>query len=163
MRDIPGYEGLYAVTSCGKVWSHRRKRFLKPITLGAGYSAIRLCVNREIKLFYIHRLVALAYIPNPDNLPEVNHIDEVKSHNWVSNLEWTTHKDNINHGTCIERRAQTHSIPVYCVELDRVFEGAAAAARELGLNRANITTCCKGKAQTCGKYHWRYAEKNELE
>lgn len=86
MRDIPGYEGLYAITSCGKVWSHRNKKFLKPDINGRGYHRVVLSKNGETKRFLVHRLVAEAYIPNPNNYDTVDHIDGCPAHNYIKNL-----------------------------------------------------------------------------
>lgn len=99
MKDIQGYEGLYAITSCGKVWSHRRKMFLKPQPDKDGYLCVYLSNHCEKKCFKIHRLVAEAYIPNPENKRCVNHKDEDKSHNYLNNLEWMTDYENCNYGT----------------------------------------------------------------
>jgi hypothetical protein len=88
MEDIKGYEGLYAVTSCGRVWSYRSKKFLKPKEDKNGYLSVGLRLNGKQDRRYIHRLVAEAYIPNPAALPQVNHKDEIKSHNYINNLEW---------------------------------------------------------------------------
>ena len=88
MKDIQGYEGLYAVTSCGKVWSYKNERFLKPYKKRDGYLEVYLYKGGERKHYIIHRLVAMAYIPNPDNLPQVNHKDENKENNALPNLEW---------------------------------------------------------------------------
>jgi hypothetical protein len=104
MKSIKGYEGLYAVTRDGKVWSHRSNMFLTPIYNKDGYLKVNLYDNDgKMRTYLVHRLVAIAFIPNPDNLPEINHKDEVKDHNCVDNLEWTTHVDNINYGTRTER------------------------------------------------------------
>jgi hypothetical protein len=89
---------------------------------------------------------------------QANHRDECHSHNWLNNLEWMTQKENINYGTGIERSAKSRSKPIYCVELDRVFESISAAARELDLNHGSICYCCKGIRKTHGGYHWRYIE-----
>ena len=169
MKDIKGYEGLYAVTSCGKVWSYRRKIFLKPSISKDGYQRVGLSGNGKYRMIEIHRLVAEAYIPNPEGKKEVNHKDEIKSHNYVNNLEWLTHKENINYGTRTERalkngafknrlgnRGRT-AIPVYCFELDKVFASATSAEKELGIAQSSICRCCKGKQKTAGKYHWKYA------
>ena len=96
MKDIKGYEGLYAVTSCGKVWSYRRGKFLNAKDNGYGYLFVILRKDGKNKAFKVHRLVAEAYLPNPYNLRDVSHKDECKTHNWLGNLEWTTHKDNCN-------------------------------------------------------------------
>ena len=131
MRDIKGYEGLYAVTSCGKVWSYRRNKWLKP-KLHGEYLFVGFYKNGEYKNFYVHRLVAEAYIPNPDGLPQVNHKDEKKEHNWINNLEWCTAKYNTNYGTRNERAAEKRKKPIYCEELDRVFDGSVTACKEFG-------------------------------
>ena len=153
MKDIKDYKGEYAITRDGKVWSYKRKKFLKPRLVG-GYHQVVLCKDGKKKDLYIHRLVAEAYIPNPDNLPQVNHKDEDKSNNCVENLEWCDAKYNINYGT----RTKKISKPVYCEELDRTFKSQVEAARELGLKQCNIVSCCKGRYKTTGGYHWRYAE-----
>ena len=154
MKDIVGYEGEYAITRDGNVWSYKSNKFLKPGLIRDGYHQVNLCKNGKKKHYLIHRLVAEAFIPNPDNLPQVNHKDEDKSNNCVDNLEWCSAKYNANYGTRTERISK----PVYCEELNRVFDGARQAARELGLDNSNIIKCCKGKLKTVGGYHWRYAE-----
>ena len=158
MRDIVGYEGEYAITGDGRVWSYKRKKFLKPMLTMDGYHRVSLCKEGKGKNYLIHRLVAEAYIPNPDNLPQVNHKDENKQNNCVSNLEWCDAKYNANYGTRTERSNKKRSKPVYCEELDMVFYGARQAARELGLDNSNIIKCCKGKLKTTGGFHFRYAE-----
>ena len=158
MKDILGYEGLYAITSCGKVWSYKSKKFLKPQKKRDGYLQVGLCKGGERKYYKIHRLVAMTYIPNPDNLPQVNHKDENKENNALPNLEWCDGSYNINYGSRNKRVSQTLSKPVFCVELNKTFDGASAAARELGLDNSHIIKCCKGKQKTCGGYHFIYQE-----
>ena len=158
MKDIKDYEGLYAITRDGNVWSYKSKKFLKPMLDKNGYHKVILYKNGKGKNFLIHRLVAKAFIPNPNNLPEVNHKDEDKSNNCVENLEWMSKIDNINYGTGIERSAKKRSKSVYCEELNRTFKSQVEAAEELGLNRCNIVNCCKGRYKTTGGYHFRYAE-----
>lgn len=99
MKDIPGYEGLYSITKDGKVWSIKNNRFLNPTKNRDGYLKIGLYKENKEKKYSVHRLVAMTYIPNPNNLPQINHINEIKSDNRVENLEWVTHKQNCNHGT----------------------------------------------------------------
>lgn len=161
MKDIKGFEGLYAITSCGKVWSYRSQKFMSPYNSGSGYLMVDLCVDGIRKKCKVHRLVAEAYIPNPEGKPQVNHIDECKTHNWVGNLEWATAKENINHGTRNERAGKNIRKPVYCVELNRVFESVSAAAAELGLHQSAISNALAGRFQTSGGYHWRFANEKE--
>lgn len=97
MRDIIGYEGLYAVTSCGRVYSYRAKKFLKPYKNKNGYLYVSLYKDGKQNKYYIHRLVLEAYLPNPANLPQVNHIDENKANNALLNLEWCDAAYNINY------------------------------------------------------------------
>lgn len=106
MIDIKDYEGIYAITSCGKVWSYKRNKFLKPYNTGK-YLVVELFKNGVGKQFKVHRLVAQAYLQNPNNLPYVNHKDEVKTHNWINNLEWCDAKYNANYGTIKQRISQT--------------------------------------------------------
>lgn len=154
IKDIKGYEGLYAVTTKGRVWSYRKKKFLKQYLNNDGYYQLALYKDGRSETKRINRLVAEAFIPNTKgNCAEVNHIDEVKTNNRVENLEWVTHKENVNHGS---RTAKTYKA-VYCVELDKTFESMTAAARELGLEVSSISACCRGKLKTTGKKHFRYA------
>lgn len=98
MIDVAGYEDLYAVTRCGKVWSKRRKKYLSPGSSSRGqYKSVCLFYKGVVKGMSIHRLVAIAYIPNPDGKPEVNHIDGNKLNNHASNLEWVTGSENMIH------------------------------------------------------------------
>lgn len=95
MKDIKGFEGQFAITSCGKVWSYKTNKFRKTHLDKDGYERITLrnSVDGKDYGFGIHRLVAEAYIPNPEGKPTVNHNDEVKTHNWVGNLTWMTMKE----------------------------------------------------------------------
>ena len=104
-RDIPGYEGLYEVSNLGRV--RRNGRILKPLKHRDGYLKIDLNKQGIRKGVYIHRLVGLAFIPNPDNLPCINHKDEDKTNNTVKNLEWCTREYNNNYGTRNERISES--------------------------------------------------------
>ena len=158
MVDIKGYEGLYAITSCGKVWGYKRKKFLKPTLTAQGRLRVGLYKDGKLTSYLIHRLVAEAYIPNHNGLPQVNHKDENPQHNWINNLEWCSGEYNLSYGTRLERSVKGHKKPIYCVELDKVFDSAADAARELGLDNSAIGKVCKGKKKTTGGYHFRYME-----
>ena len=104
MNDIQGYVGRYAITSCGKVYSYKSKKFLNPRVDKDGYLAVGLYDDAgKRKYWLIHRLVAMAYIPNPDNKPTVNHKDENKTHNWLNNLGWMTMAEQNIYGTRLAR------------------------------------------------------------
>lgn len=152
MKEIKKYEGLYAITSCGKVWSYKRKKFLKSQINRGGYEQVCLCKNNKKKIHTVHRLVAETYIPNPENKPQVNHRDEDKTNNSVSNLEWLTLKENINYGTGIKRRQKQ----IFCVELSRAFPSVRQASKETQIHEKNISACAIGKKKTAGGYHWCY-------
>lgn len=146
MRDIKNYEGLYAVTSCGKVWSYKRKKFLSPGSI-RGYYVVELHKDSKTEMRLVHRLVAEAYLDNPYNLPQVNHKNEIRSKNYVNNLEWCTQEYNINY---------SHAKAVYCVELDKTFNSIKEAAQFIGLTSSSLISCLKGRIEKCGGYHWKY-------
>lgn len=105
LETIPGYEGLYSITRDGMVWLHKSQkypngRWLTPTKHKQGYLSVKLHGNgadKYGKRINVHRLVALTYIPNPDNLPEVNHLNGIKDDNRVENLEWCTASENMRH------------------------------------------------------------------
>ena len=158
MIDIKGYEGKYAVTSCGKVWSYKRKKFLKPIRNHKGYERVFLSTDKGVNNVSIHKLVATAYIPNPNNFPQINHKDENKENNSVNNLEWCTNKYNSNYGTRNIRMARSKWRKVLCIELNRIFDSEKQAEAELKIGVSRISECCSGKNKTARGYHLRYAD-----
>lgn len=151
MKLIEGYDGKYGITEDGQVFSFNKNRFLKQQTTEKGYKTIMLSKSSKYKSHRVHRLVAQAYLPNPDNLPEVNHKDEDKTNNSVSNLEWCTKDYNLCYGS----RALLNK-PVYCVELDKTFLSAGVASKELHIKDYCIRYCCKGRFKIAGGYHWKY-------
>ena len=155
MKDIKNYEGLYAVTSCGKVWSYKRKKFLTPYTVRGGYMQVKLLKDNEKKQYYVHRLVAEAYIPNPDNLPQVNHKDENKANNCLQNLEWCDAKYNTNYGTRNEKIKK----PILQFSLDGEFIREWDCATDVGKEVCgNICKCLKGRQKSSYGYIWKYKE-----
>lgn len=144
----------YEVSNLGNVRRIGAKKNRKIQDNGIGYCKVSLSKEGKKKFYLIHRLVAETFIPNPDNLPCVNHKDEDKSNNCVDNLEWCSIEYNNAYGTRTEKTYK----PVYCVELDRTFKSLTEAAKELGLSKGNITNCCKGRYKTTGGYHFRYKE-----
>lgn len=109
MKDIKGYEGLYAITEDGKVWSYRNKRFIKPFLRKNGYLQVILVKDGVKKNHKVHRLVAETYISNPNNYPEVNHKDENRVNNNIDNLEWCPHDYNCNYGNRLSRISDSNT------------------------------------------------------
>lgn len=156
----------YEVRPNGEVVNTKTGKVLKPGKDKKGYLMICLYNNGCCKTFRVHRLVAQAFIPNPDNLPCVNHKDEDKTNNKVDNLEWCTHEYNINYGTGIERSAKAkingkRSKPVLQLKKDgslvRVWPSVSEAVRQLNFNQGNISSCCLGKLHSAYNYKWCYA------
>lgn len=110
------------------------------------------------KRFYVHRLVAEAFIPNPDNLPEVNHLNEDKTKNCISNLEWCNRKYNINYGSRNEKQGRARGKSVICIETGEEYYSAREAARQLNIPQTGITNCCLGKLKTTHNLHFKYKE-----
>ena len=157
MKDIKDYEGLYAITSCGKVWSHKNKKFLKPHKHNSGYFSVELAKNGKRKVYLIHRLVAEAYLLNPDELPHVNHKDENKYNNCLNNLEFCSAYYNNHYGTRYQRAAASLGKAVYCIELDTHYPSIVSAAKLLKINASNLGEVVRGNRKTAGGYHWRWS------
>lgn len=187
-KDIKGYENLYQVSNTGRVRSKERiarrngittKRLksviLKPQKQVNGYLFVCLSKDGKYKQYLIHRLVATAFINGEG---EVNHIDEDKTNNCVSNLEWVTHSDNINYGSCIKRRIEhsdfkgrnnpmfgrkgkdnPRSIPIRQYDLQgnliKEYDSAATAGRELNISSSSICRCANGFKRSYGGYIWK--------
>ena len=181
-KDVCGYEGIYQISNFGNVRKlkyyagnqfvgHQYKDTIinmKSYIDDKGYPRIALRYCGKTKQCRIHRLVAQAFLPNPNNLPEVNHKDENKLNNHVDNLEWCTHIYNTLYGTRVERIVQTNLMrhrrmkSVLQYDLDGTFirewESISCAGRVLGLSAGNISSCCSGVYKTSGGFIWRYKE-----
>lgn len=119
-------------------------------------------LDGKVKMMYVHRLVASAFIPNPQNLDTVNHKNEDKNNNAAGNLEWMTYADNNNYGTRNKRVADALSKQVQMLdkqtgELLAEFPSIIEAERRTGINQNNICQVCKGRLKSAGSYIWRYA------
>lgn len=161
MKDIIGYEGLYAITSCGKVWSYRKQRFLKQEITPYGYCQVVLSKNGEQKHFRVHKLVAQAYIENPDNKNEIDHIDRNRLNNAVPNLRWVSSAENKQNTSRVGEKKQFTKIR--CIETGEIYKSCAAAARAIGVHVYTLNCCVNGKQKTCGGYHWERVVESEVE
>ena len=174
-KDIKGYEGLYQISNLGNVKSlsrtmenkgtfgkiyHIKEKIMKP-KIDKGYYRIGLTKNKIRKYFAVHRLVAIAFIENPDNLEIINHKDENPLNNKVDNLEWCTQQYNINYGTGMERRKAKQSIKINQYDLNgnyiRTWDCINDAIRQYKGN-TQICQCCKGKRKYASCYKWKYAD-----
>ena len=161
IKDINGYEGFYQITTDGIVISPNGIK--KTEVVKNGYARVSLWKNGKGKHFLVHRLVAEAFIPNPDSLDMVNHIDGNKLNNRVENLEWCNLSQNIHHAyrTGLIHPATTKVIQ-YTKDFVKVKEWGSIkeACETLGLTHSNICTVCKDKTnrRMCGGYIWRYAK-----
>lgn len=184
-RGVKDYEGLYQISNTGKVKSLYRNN--ERILIGdiiKGYLRVELTKNKKIKKFLVHRLVAQAFIPNPENKPYVNHIDGNKENNNVSNLEWCTQRENINHawetGLNEKQReklrkmnplkarkyefAERRKKPVIQMDLDnnfiREFSSAQEATDYYGIKYLykHISACCVGRRKTAYGYKWVFKQ-----
>lgn len=172
-KAISGFEGLYEVSDLGNVKRleiegktgtgnyGRKERILSKHTNNKGYELVDLFKDGKVFQSLVHRLVALAFLENPDNMPEVNHKDENKRNNSSDNLEWCTHKYNMNYGELKNKIGKANSIQIIQKDLNgnviKMFNSAMEAQRETGIRNGNINECCKMKRKTAGGYLWEYA------
>ena len=169
-KDIKGFDGIYQISSLGRVKSFYKNetKILKQHLMPNGYMRIRLKQNniRKWSDFYVHRLVAIAFLPNEHNFAEINHIDENKTNNTVANLEWCTRAYNCKYGTARERMARTKGTAVIQFDLNgnfiAEFPSLKSAAKKLGCDVGQIKTCLNPnsvpyKKNIAAKYIWKYA------
>jgi hypothetical protein len=171
-KPIQGYEGLYEVSNQGRVRGVKRTVIKKngvPFTAKEciltlhktkkGYLIADLWKDNKEKRLYVHRLVAMAFIPNPYGYKEVNHKDENKENNTIDNLEWSSRLENVRHGTGIKRGGISRSKKVYQYDKDGNFikEWASTRACEIeGYDHTSVSDCCRGKIKTHHGYKWSY-------
>ena len=173
-RDIKGYEGTYQVSSYGRV--RNKHKILSPYTTEYGYKGIKLSKNGIKENFRVHRLVAMVFLDNPNNLPIINHKDENPSNNHVDNLEWCTIKYNNNYGHKNEKCSQTlkgkltksknpNAKKVKCITTNEIFDTLLDASETYNIYYESIILCCRGKRKSAGRHPktnekmvWRYYE-----
>lgn len=178
-KPVVGYEELYEVSSMGKIKSlnnrsnHKKEKILKPIKDKDGYLRICLCKNNKKKIKAIHRLVAEAFISNPNNKPVINHKDGIKYNNNVNNLEWCTISENSKHAYDNRLRIISERQKEFCRSLHiknmkrinqydmednfiKTWNSIADIKRQLKID--NISACCKGIRKQSGNFKWRYAD-----
>lgn len=172
-KDIKGYEGLYQISNYGRVKSFNcevncypnAKRIIKgrirkaPIDKD-GYYRIGLSKDHKQKHYYVHRLVAEAFLPNPNNYKSINHKDENKKNNRADNLEWCTIRYNNLYNNKIDKLTKSKYKKVIQYDVDMqliaVYESIKQASSETGIKRAVIARACRGIKTKCG-YNWRFA------
>jgi len=177
-KDIEGYEGLYQVSNLGNVRSVDKfvnarlngiltKRLIKGKNIKLymdkeGRYIVKLSKNSKRKNYKVHRLVAIAFISNPNNYPYINHKDENPKNNRVDNLEWCTAKYNSNYGTIKDRIAKASERKIIQYTLDNKFiqewESMTKAQNKLNIPQSNISACCRKIYKQAGGYIWKYKE-----
>lgn len=162
-KDIKGYEGLYQVSNLGKVKrlvgkGCKKERIIKP-NLVRGYCQVRLSKDGTVKPLYLHRIILETFNPveGMDKL-DCNHRDENKENNCLNNLEWLSHKENLNYGTRNERAVSALSKAVRCIDDKKFFSSVKEASRQTGISNGNISQCCNGKRKSAGGKHWAFEE-----
>ena len=155
---IDGFE-KYEVSNLGKIRNVKSGRILKPRLTKNGYLEHLLYKNNKQKHLLLHRIIATTFIDNPEKKPQVNHIDENKLNNDLSNLEWCTIRENNIHGTRIKRIAEKRSIEVIQLDLNdnifNVFKSMVQAEQETGVFASSIGACCSGKRKSAGGFKWK--------
>ena len=181
-RPIAGYEGLYEVSNLGRVRSldriqsrsswrqrefmqHYKGRILKPQRNNKGYYTVMLQVHKKYDMRLVSRLVAEAFIPNPNNLPVVNHKDQVPTNNVASNLEWCTTQYNVTYANAVEMRVAKVSRPIEQLTIDgkhvAFYKSAKEAQRIGGYDHTNIGRVIHGKQKQYLGFLWRYASTDQ--
>ena len=161
--QVPGFS-IYFVSPAGHIWSTHKKGFIKEIIMPNGYHRVVLSKDNKSYNYLVHRLVAEAFVPNPEQKPCVNHIDCNPGNNNRDNLEWVTYKENNNHADHGRKNGLAHSKPV--VKIDKAtgesvayYESTRAAAKANNLSATNIASVCSHKPHyhTVGGYRWEWA------
>lgn len=156
-KPIEGYEGKYMISNFGRVKSLKnscgnyREKILKPLKSKKVYLQVNLSLNGKVQMFKIHRLVAEAFLPNPDDLEQVNHKDENKLNNCVENLEWCDNRYNVRY---------TQAKKVGCYKNNKLIKiyNAISDTELDGFKKSAVCQCCKGKLKNYKGYQWIYID-----
>lgn len=162
-KDIKDYEGLYQISNDGQVKSLIKNKILKPYIHKDGYLVVRLYLNKQQKHFFVHRLVAQAFIPNINNLPIINHLDCNPQNNNVENLEWCTQSQNVQYAYFKNRvnksllnKHRERKIVAIKDNKEVVYNSITEACKELKINKSSICDVCKGKYKSTHGYVFKY-------
>lgn len=160
-KDIPGYEGYYQVSDLGRI--RGRRGLNKPFKNRDGYLVATLFVKGKKVRTGLHRLVASAFIPNPENKPQINHIDGIRTNNRIDNLEWVTcSENNLHRRRVLQGGGGRPKRPVICLDTEDVYNSITEASKAKGVSVEKILMVCQGKRKTTGGLHWAYAEEVRL-
>lgn len=151
-KPIKDYPHLL-ISRTGRVWTTTYDRELRPHLSNRGYLQVGLCKDKKIKPAHVHRLVAQAFIPNPDNLSEVDHIDGNKLNNKVENLQWISHSDNMRKAC---KGYDGKPKPVICIETGKVYKTIKEANRELHIPEAVVSAIVRGEFPAYRGLHFEY-------
>lgn len=156
---------MYFINTKGDVLSLRSTtpKYMKPHLNNTGYYQVMLFDGEKVVPKCLHKLLAEAFIPNPNNLPYVNHIDGNKQNNALYNLEWCTASYNVKHAYDTGLLKSTKALKVVCVETNAEYESINKASIQTGISQSSISAVCKGKRKTAGGYHWHYVKEDAHE
>lgn len=164
-KEIEGYSGDYYVSNKGNIKSFKRNKFGKVIKpkVNKGYCEVNLYKDGGCKTYSVHRFVAKAFVANPENKTNINHLDEDKLNNSSENLAWCTSKENANWGSRTEKIRNKLSKKVYQIEKMTnkkiaTFNSTIEVSQKLGFHQGNISECCNGKRKFANNFKWEYAE-----
>lgn len=182
-KDVKGYEGLYEISNLGRCYSFISSKILSKCRNSNGYYDYHLYKDGKRKRFSAHRLVAIAFIPNPENKPEIDHIDTIRDNNYYKNLRWATPtenknnpltrktmsevrigklcgKNNPNYGNKGDKNANSKAVLQYTKsgKFLKRHENAVMAAEAIGCHHTNISRCCNNipKYKSAGGYRWKF-------